>query len=98
MAFRNNKNKNKNAGDAKFIANPAMLPQVFSRRVRKCPLSGEKAPKINYKNIELLKQFISERGKIMPSRITSVSAKKQRELAKAIKNARLLALISFVNN
>jgi small subunit ribosomal protein S18 len=94
MAFKRKSNNN----DAKFIANPAMMPQVFSKRVKKCPLTGEKAPKINYKNIPLLKQFISERGKILPSRITSVSAKKQRELAKAIKNARLLALIPFVNN
>lgn len=75
-----------------------MLPQVFSKRVRKCPLSGKGAANIDYKNIALLKQFISERGKIMPSRITSVSAKKQRALSKAIKNARILALIPFVNN
>lgn len=91
MAFQNNR-------DSKYIANPAMLPQVFSKKVRKCPLSGKDAKKIDYKNIALLKQYLSERGKIMPSRITSVSAKKQRELAKAIKNARLLALIPFVNN
>ncbi len=91
MAYQNNK-------ESKYIANPAMLPQVFSRKVRKCPFSGENAPKIDYKNIPLLKQFISERGKILPSRITSVSAKKQRELAKAIKNARMIALIPFVSN
>jgi len=91
MAFQNNK-------DSKYIANPAMLPQVFSKRIRKCPLSGKDAQKINYKNIALLKEYISERGKILPSRITSVSAKKQRELAKAIKNARIIALIPFVNS
>ncbi len=95
MGFQRKKNNDR---DAKYIANPAMLPQVFSKRVRKCPLSGKDAKKIDYKNIALLKQFISERGKIMPSRITSVSAKKQRELSKAIKNARILALIPFVNN
>ncbi len=91
MAFQNNR-------ESKYIANPAMMPQVFSRRVRKCPLSGKDAATIDYKNIGMLKQFISERGKIMPSRITSVSAKKQRELAKAIKNARMIALIPFVSN
>lgn len=92
------KNSKKSSDAAKFIANPAMLPQVFSRRSKECPLSGANAPVIDYKNIELLKKYVSERGKILPSRITSVSAKKQRELTRAIKNARLLALIPFVNS
>ena len=60
---------------------------------RPCPLSGKNAPIIDYKNIKLLKKYISERRRILPSRITSVSLKKQRELSKAIKRARLLALI-----
>ena len=60
---------------------------------RKCPLSGKNAPEINYKNIKLLKRYISEDGKILPSRITSVSQKKQRELSLSIKRARILALI-----
>ena len=60
---------------------------------RKCPLSGKSAPKIDYKNIKLLKKYISENGKILPSRITSVSQKKQRELSLSIKRARNLALI-----
>ena len=60
---------------------------------RKCPLTGSKAPKINYKNIKILKKYLSESGRILPSRVTSVSFKKQRELARAIKKARLLALI-----
>ena len=60
---------------------------------RKCPLSGKNAPEINYKNIKLLKRYISENGKILPSRITSVSQKKQRELSLSIKRARNLALI-----
>ena len=51
---------------------------------------------IDYKDVRTLTRYISERGKIVPSRITSVSAKKQRELAKAIKRARNLALISYV--
>ena len=60
---------------------------------RKCPLTGNKAPEINYKNIKLLKRYTSENGKILPSRITSVSMKKQRELSNAVKQARILALI-----
>ena len=58
-----------------------------------CPLSGKNAPIINYKNIKVLKKYISESGKILPSRITSVSLKKQKELSRSIKRARLLALL-----
>ena len=60
---------------------------------RPCPLSEKDAPTIDYKNLKLLKKYMSESGRILPSRITSVSQKKQRELSKAIKRARLLALI-----
>ena len=60
---------------------------------KKCPLSGRGAPTIDYKNIKLLKRYISENGKILPSRITSVSQKKQRERSLSIKRARNLALI-----
>ena len=60
---------------------------------KSCPLSGKEAPDIDYKNIKILKKYISESGRILPSRVTSVSFKKQRELAKSIKRARLLALI-----
>tara|TARA_B100001123_G_C15017557_1_gene910149 strand:+ start:356 stop:628 length:273 start_codon:yes stop_codon:yes gene_type:complete len=60
---------------------------------RPCPLSGKNAPVIDYKNIKLLKKYISESNRILPSRITSVSQKKQKELSRAIKRARLLALI-----
>ena len=58
-----------------------------------CPLSGKNAPDIDYKNIKLLKKYTSESGRILPSRVTSVCFKKQRELARSIKRARLLALI-----
>ena len=58
-----------------------------------CPLSGKDAPILNYKNIKLLKKYISESGRILPSRITSVSLKKQKELSRSIKRARLLALL-----
>jgi len=60
---------------------------------KKCPLSGKGAPKVDYKNIKLLKRYMSENGKILSSRITSVSLKKQRELSLSIKRARNLALI-----
>ena len=60
---------------------------------RPCPLSGKDAPLVDYKNIKLLKKYISESGRILPSRITSVSEKKQKKLSKAIKRARLLALL-----
>ena len=58
-----------------------------------CPLSGKDAPAVDYKNIKLLKKYVSESGRILPSRVTSVSLKKQRELSNSIKRARLLALI-----
>ncbi|GAB6053471.1 30S ribosomal protein S18 [Magnetospira thiophila] len=68
----------------------------FFRRRKNCPFTGEGAPKIDYKDIRLLGRFISERGKIVPSRITAVSGKKQRELARAIKRARYLGLLPYV--
>ena len=68
----------------------------FFRRRKTCPFSGEGAPKIDYKDVKLLQRYVSERGKIVPSRITAVSAKKQRELANAIKRARFLALLPYV--
>jgi len=69
---------------------------VFNRRRKSCPFAGPNAPKIDYKDTRLLGRFISERGKIVPSRITAVSAKKQRELARAIKRARFLGLLPYV--
>jgi small subunit ribosomal protein S18 len=68
----------------------------FFRRHKSCPFSAPGAPKIDYKDVKLLLRFISERGKIVPRRITAVSSKKQRELARAIKRARVLALLPFV--
>ena len=68
----------------------------FFRRRKSCPFSGPNAPKIDYKDTKLLGRFISERGKIVPSRITAVSSKKQRELAQAIKRARFLGLLPYV--
>ena len=73
---------------------PARRP--FNRRRKTCPVSGDQAPKIDYKDVRLLSRYISERGKIVPSRITAVSAKKQRELASAIKRSRFLGLLPYV--
>ncbi len=69
----------------------------FGRR-KGCPFSGPNAPKIDYCDVRLLQRYLSERGKIVPSRITSVSAKKQRELSRAIKRARYLALLPYTIN
>ena len=68
----------------------------FFRRRKTCPFSGANAPNIDYKDAKLLQRYVSERGKIVPSRITAVSAKKQRELAQAIKRARFLGLLPYV--
>lgn len=81
---------------ARRIAVGARRP--FHRRRKTCPFSSANAPKIDYKDIRLLSRFLSESGKIVPSRITAVSAKKQRELAQAIKRARFLALLPFVQD
>ena len=82
------------AGAASAAGGPARRP--FFRRRKTCPFSGANAPKIDYKDVRLLSRFLSERGKIVPSRITAVSAKKQRELANAIKRARFLALLPYI--
>ena len=68
----------------------------FFRRRKSCPFSAKDAPRIDYKDTRLLQGFVSERGKIVPSRITAVSAKKQRELAKAIKRARHIGLLPYI--
>jgi small subunit ribosomal protein S18 len=73
---------------------PARKP--FFKRRKTCPFSGANAPAIDWKDVRMLGKFISERGKIVPSRITAVSQKKQRELAKAIKNARYMGLLPYV--
>lgn len=68
----------------------------FFRRRKTCPFSGPDAIGIDYKDVKLLQKFTTERGKIIPSRITAVSQKSQRELAQAIKRARFLALMPYV--
>ena len=88
---KNNKNK-KRSTQNNFAKLSIFQPQKY-RFKKKCPLSGKGAPEIDYKNIRLLRKYITENGKIMPSRITSVCQKKQRELSLSIKRARNLALI-----
>lgn len=70
----------------------------LNRKRKACPFSGPNAPKIDYKDVRLLERFLSERGKIVPSRISGVSQKDQRLLAQAIKRARHLGLLPFVRN
>ena len=67
----------------------------FQKKRKSCPFSGSKS-KIDYKDVKTLSKFVSERGKIIPSRISAVSAKKQRELSKAIKRARYIGLMPYV--
>ena len=80
-----------------FLPDITQIPirSPFLKRKKSCPLSGEKSPKIDYKDTKLLKKYLSERGKIIPSRVTSVSAKKQRELTQAVKRARFMALLPY---
>ena len=89
MKKRNNK---KSSSQSNFSKLSVFQNQKYKFK-KKCPLSGKGAPIVNYKNIKLLKRYTSENGKILPSRITSVSHKKQRELSLSIKRARNLALI-----
>ena len=89
MKKRSHKKKNNQSNFSKLSI---FQPNKY-KFTKKCPLSGKGAPVIDYKNIKLLKKYVSENGKILPSRITSVSQKKQRELSLSIKRARNLALI-----
>ena len=89
--------KNKKSNSKKNRTNNFSKLSIFqpnkNRFKKSCPLSVKGAPTIDYKNIKLLKKYISENGKILPSRITNISQKKQRELSLSIKRARNLALL-----
>lgn len=74
---------------------PRLFGRPYFQRKKTCPFSGEGAPAIDYKDMKLLSRYVSEYGKIIPSHITGVSKKKQRELAVAIKRARMLALLPY---
>ena len=89
MKKKNSKRKNSQNSFLKL----SVFQNQKNKFKKKCPLSVKGAPKVDYKNIKLLKRFVSENGKILPSGITSVSQKKQRELSISIKRARNLALI-----
>ena len=78
--------------------NREAVRRPFGRRRKPCPFSGPNSQVIDYKDTKLLARYTSERGKIVPSRISAVSAKKQRELAVAIKRARFLALMPYVTS
>ena len=77
-------------------SNLMLFQKATTKSTRDCPLSGKDAPVINYKNLKLLQKYISETGKMLPSRITSVCYAKQKELSNEIKKARILALLPFV--
>ena len=83
---------NKKGKQSNFAKLSIFQPNKYNFK-KICPLSIKDAPKVDYKNIKLLKRYVSENGKILPSRITNVSQKKQRELALSIKRARSLALL-----
>ena len=89
--------RRKRTKDKKSRTSPYSKLSLFQKPgikfFRPCPLSGKNAPVVDYKNVKILKKYISESGRILPSRITSVSQNKQKKLSRAIKRARLLALL-----
>ena len=93
----NNKHENQGFGENSQRSETSNRRPFFRRR-KTCPFSAPDAPKIDYKDVQLLSRYISEKGKIVPSRRTAVSAKKQRELAKAIKRARHIAIMPYVGD
>ena len=89
MKRRKNIRGKKNSRNSKL----SLFQKSDSKFFKTCPLSGKDAPVIDYKNIKVLRKYISESGRILPSRVTSVPLKKQKELSRSIKRARLLALL-----
>jgi small subunit ribosomal protein S18 len=85
----------KRSSDQKNTKDSRTAKPVFFRRKKTCPFSGTNALTIDYKDVKLLSRFISERGKIIPRRISAVPSKYQRPLAQAIKRARFLALMPY---
>jgi small subunit ribosomal protein S18 len=90
--------KNNKDQDQDFLKISLINQNVSVRKKKKCPLKSVSLDEINYKNLSLLRKFISERGRIVSNRATELSIKKQREVAKAIKIARKLALLSPISN
>ena len=90
--MKNRRNNSKKGKSSSFSKLSIFQPNKYKFK-KTCPLSSKGAPQVDYKNIKLLRKYISENGRILPTRITSVSTKKQKELAQSIKRARLLALL-----
>jgi small subunit ribosomal protein S18 len=90
--FKKKRPGNKRNTQSNFAKLSIFQPNKYKFK-KSCPLSAKGAPVIDYKNIKLLRKYVSENGKILPSRVTSVCQKKQRELSISIKRARNLALI-----
>ena len=90
--MKSKKNTSKKNRTNNFSKLSIFQPNKY-RFKKTCPLSVKGAPIIDYKNIKLLKRYVSENGKILPSRVTNISQKKQRELSLSVKRARNLALI-----
>ena len=90
--MKRNKRKNQKKRGSGF-SKLSLFQKPGIKFFKPCPLSGKDAPSVDYKNIKLLRKYLSETGRILPSRITSVSLKKQKELSRAVKRARLLALL-----
>ena len=90
--MKRNKRKNLKKKSSSF-SKLSLFQKPGIKFFRPCPLSGKNAPIVDYKNVKVLRKYISESGRILPSRITNVSQKKQKELSRAIKRARLLALL-----
>ena len=90
--MKRNSNRKRSSGQSNFVKLSIFQPQKYKFK-RKCPLSGKGAPIVDYKNVRLLKKYLTENGKIMPSRITSICQKKQRALSLSVKRARNLALL-----
>ena len=110
MSNKNDRQKNVSADDisestenlkrniimTQFNIKREALRKPNQKRKKSCPFSAPNTPEIDYKDLKVLTRYVSERGKIIPSRISAVSAKRQRELSKAIKRARFLALMPYV--
>tara|TARA_B100000029_G_scaffold393615_1_gene390989 strand:+ start:191 stop:466 length:276 start_codon:yes stop_codon:yes gene_type:complete len=91
--MKRKKNIKRKGGKGGKFSKLSLFQKPGIKFFRPCPLSGKNAPPLDYKNIKLLRKYISEGGRILPSRITAVSQKKQKMLSREIKKARLLALL-----
>jgi small subunit ribosomal protein S18 len=91
MKRKNKKFQKKGSGNS--LNKLSLFQKNDAKFSKKCPLSTKEAPIVDYKNISLLKKYISDNGKIISSKITSVSFGKQKKLTKEIKKAKILGLL-----